>query len=214
MIPERSVTLAVAPGVSLDARLALPPDPAGGVAICHPHPLHGGDMENPVVIRAAEVCQDAGLATLRFNFRGVGGSTGAHDEGRGEQDDLGAAMDHLAGLLPAGSPVAVAGYSFGAAVAGRVALRRAVAGAALIAPALALRALTDLGDLSRFEGPLLIVAGTSDQYCPTDALERLGRTATRATVRTVSGADHFFFGKLFPLGKIVGEWARAVARRA
>src|SRR5215207_9182793 len=121
MISERSVTVAVAPGVTLDARLALPPDPAGGVAICHPHPLHGGDMENPVVIRAAEVCQEAGLATIRFNFRGVGASTGAYDEGRGEQDDLGAALDHLAGLLPAGSPIAVAGYSFGAAVAGRVA---------------------------------------------------------------------------------------------
>ena len=214
MIPERSVTLDVSPGVTLDARLALPAGATGGVALCHPHPLYGGDMENPVVIRAAEVCQAAGLATLRFDFRGVGASTGTHDEGRGEQDDLRAALDELTILLPPGSPVAVAGYSFGAAVAGRVALRRPVAGAALIAPALAMPALADLGDLSRLEGPVLIVAGTADQYCPGDALERLRSTVPRAIVRTVADADHFFFGKLFPLGEIVGEWARAVASRA
>lgn len=211
MIPERPVALAVAPGITLDGRLGLPDRVLGGVALCHPHPLYGGDMENPVVIRAAEVCRDAGLATLRFNFRGVGSSTGTHDEGRGEQDDLEAAVDHLAKTLPAGARVAVAGYSFGAAVAGRVTLRRPVAGAALIAPALAMAALADLGDLARFEGPLLIVAGTADTYCPTDALERLGAAAPRATVRTVAGADHFFFGKLFPLGEIVGAWAREIA---
>ena len=211
MISERSVALTVAPGVTLDGRLALPDHVVGGVALCHPHPLHGGDMENPVVIRAAEVCQDAGLATLRFNFRGVGSSTGTHDAGEGERDDLEAALDHLAKALPAGARLAVAGYSFGAAVAGRVALRRTVAGAALIAPALAMPSLADLGDLARFEGALLIVAGTADPYCPTDALERLGAAAPRATVRTVAGADHFFFGKLFPLGEIVGAWAREVA---
>ena len=210
MIPERSVSLSVAPGVTIDARIALPPGASGGVALCHPHPLYGGDMENPVVVRAAEVCGEAGLATLRFNFRGVGASTGAYDEGRGEQDDLGAALDHLAGALPAGAPLGAAGYSFGAAVAARVAIRRPLAGVALIAPALAMPALADLGDLAKVEGQVLIVAGTADQYCPLDALERLGRAVPRATVRTVDGADHFFFGKLFPLGEIVGAWARAI----
>ncbi len=212
MIPERSVSLSVAPGVTVEARAAVPPGAAaGGVALCHPHPLYGGDMENPVVIRAAEVCREAGLATLRFNFRGVGASTGAHDEGRGEQDDLRAALDHLAGLLPPGAALAAAGYSFGAAVAARVAIRRSLAGAALIAPALAMPALADLGDLAKVPGAVLIVAGTADQYCPLDALERLARAVPRAIVRTVEGADHFFFGKLFPLGEIVGAWARAIA---
>src|SRR5687768_12449681 len=157
MIPEGSVKLSVG-AVTLEGRVAVPATVKGGVALCHPHPLYGGDMENPVVIRAAEVCQAAGLATLRFDFRGVGASTGMHDEGRGEQRDLEAALDHLAAVLPPGAPVAAVGYSFGAAVTGRVALRRPVAGAALIAPALAMPALADLGDLSRFEGPLLIVA--------------------------------------------------------
>jgi alpha/beta superfamily hydrolase len=211
MINERPVPLSVAPGVELDARLAVPPGATGGVALCHPHPLYGGDMENPVVIRAAEVCQEAGLATLRFNFRGVGASTGTHDEGRAEQDDLRAALDHITGVLPPGGTLAAVGYSFGAAIAGRVAMRRPLAGVALIAPALAMPALADLGDLAGVKGHVLIVAGTADTYCPLDALERLGRAVPRATVRTVDGADHFFFGKLFPLGEIVGAWARAVA---
>ena len=58
--------------MSLEALLALPPSPPAGVVICHPHPLYGGDMENPVVVRVQEVCAALGLATLRFNFRGVG----------------------------------------------------------------------------------------------------------------------------------------------
>ncbi|HYE93622.1 MAG TPA: alpha/beta family hydrolase [Terriglobales bacterium] len=210
MIPEQPVRLSAAPGVTLDARVALPPGAVAGVALCHPHPLYGGDMENPVVVRAAEVVRETGLATLRFDFRGVGASTGTHADGKGEQDDLMAAVDHLAGVLGAGARVAVCGYSFGAAVAGRVALRRPVAGVALIAPALAMAPLADLADLARFDGPVLLVAGTADTYCPVDALEALGRAIPRATVRTVAGADHFFFGKLFPLGELIAAWAREV----
>ena len=167
-------------------------------------------MDNPVVIRAAEVCAEAGLATLRFNFRGVGASTGTHDDGRGEQDDLRSALDHLAGVLPPGSRIAAAGYSFGSMVAARVAIAHPLAGLALIAPPLAMRPLTDVDVLAKLEAPLLVVVGTDDQYCPPDALERLRRALPRAIVRTVAGANHFFFGKLFPLGEIVETWARAV----
>ena len=211
MISEQRVTLRVAPGIEIDGRLAVPGKARGGVALCHPHPLYGGDMENPVVIRAAEVCAEAALATLRFDFRGVGASTGAHDEGRGEQDDLGAALDHLATTLPPAAPLGVVGYSFGAAVAARLAMRRPLAGVALIAPALAMPALADLDGLAAVSGHVLIVAGTTDSYCPKDALERLARAVPRATVRTVEGADHFFFGKLFPMGEILSGWAQAIA---
>jgi uncharacterized protein len=211
MISEAPVRIPAADGVVLDGRVTVPIGARTGVVLCHPHPLYGGDMDNPVVVRAAEVCRDVGLATLRFDFRGVGASTGTFDEGRGEQDDLIAALDRLAAMLPADAAVAAVGYSFGAAVAARAAMRRAMAGVALIAPALAMPALASLGDLATVAGPLLIVAGTADPYCPLDALERLARSLPQATVRTVDGADHFFLGKLFPLGEIVRAWARAVA---
>jgi alpha/beta superfamily hydrolase len=211
MIVEQPVTLPVASGIQLDGRLAVPPDASRGVALCHPHPLYGGDMENPVVVRAAEVCRDAGLATLRFDFRGVGASTGQHDEGRGEVEDLAAALDHLTRVLPAGRTVAALGYSFGATIAARMATRRQLAGVALVAPPLAMKALADLDGLADVTGPMLIVAGTADGYCPPEALERLARSVPRATVRTIEGADHFFFGKLFPLGEAVAAWAREVA---
>jgi uncharacterized protein len=214
MISEAVLRVPVAGGVVLDGRAAVPAGAKTGVVVCHPHPLYGGDMENPVVIRAAEVCGEAGLATLRFDFRGVGASTGAFDEGRGEQDDLGAALDHLASLLPPGAAVAAAGYSFGAAVAARIAMRRSIAGLALIAPPLAMPALANLGELAGFTHPLLVVAGTMDQYCPLDALKGLATSIPQATIHTVDGADHFFFGKLFPLGEIVRAWARTIAGQA
>ena len=87
MIPEQPLSLAVGADLSLEALLAIPDAPSAGVVICHPHPLYGGDMDNPVVVRVQEVCADLGVATLRFNFRGVGGSGGAHGDGVGEQDD-------------------------------------------------------------------------------------------------------------------------------
>jgi uncharacterized protein len=195
MISEATVRLAVAEGVVLDVRAARPSGAKTGVVLCHPHPLYGGDMDNPVVVRAAEVCRDVGLATLRFDFRGVGASTGEFDEGRGEQDDLVAAVDHLAALLGEPAPVAVAGL-------------------ALIAPPLSMPALASLGELTAFARPLLVVAGTADPYCPPDALEGLATSLPRAAVRTVEGADHFFFGKLFPLGEIVRAWAQTVTEQA
>ena len=84
MIAETSDILTTSDGITLEARVAAPPSPRAGMAVCHPHPLYGGDMDNPVVVRLAEVGHDLGLATVRFNFRGVGDSTGTHD-----QDDAG-----------------------------------------------------------------------------------------------------------------------------
>ena len=92
-----------APHGRLEAILKEPRGAARGVAlVLHPHPLHGGTMHNKVVFRAARALNDAGLVTLRVNFRGVGHSTGAHDHARGgEQEDARAALEHLAGAYPA-----------------------------------------------------------------------------------------------------------------
>src|SRR5437867_4055484 len=96
---ERAVFVEVPGGPRLEARLAVPAEPTGGLVVAHPHPLYGGDMENPVVVRTVDVSQTGGLASLRFNFRGVGASNGTHDGGKGEQDDAAAALEMLAAAL-------------------------------------------------------------------------------------------------------------------
>ena len=100
------------------AGLAAPSAPTGGVALCHPHPLYGGDMDNPVVVRAAEVCRDAGLATLRFNLRGgvIGYSFGAWVAGR-----VGCAQDWVSvgTLYPLGEAVAAWTHAFSEASPGK-----------------------------------------------------------------------------------------------
>jgi alpha/beta superfamily hydrolase len=209
MIPEQPVSVAVSADLSLEAFLAVPASPAGGVVICHPHPLYGGDMENPVVVRVQEVCATAGLATLRFNFRGVGASGGAHGGGVGEQEDAAAALDVMAKAIDGGT-LAIAGYSFGSRIAALVAGRDGrIGGIALIAPPLA---MSDFGFLEDMRVPTLMVAGTRDQYCPPDDFARF--TTARPWIKTIpiEGADHFFFGKLFPLGEAVSQWAQQLPR--
>jgi alpha/beta superfamily hydrolase len=205
MIPEQPITLAVRADLSLEARLASPDSPSAGVVICHPHPLYGGDMDNPVVVRAQEVCAGLGFATLRFNFRGVGASGGDHSGGVGEQEDAKAALDALAKVV-GGAPLALAGYSFGARIAALVASQDPrIAGLALIAPPLA---MYDFGCLEGTRVPTLMVAGTVDPYCPPVELARLAERFPWATAVGIEGADHFFFGKLFPLGQAIEDWAR------
>src|SRR5918998_3754438 len=89
--------------------------PKGVALVLHPHPLGGGTMHNKVVFRAAAALNDAGLTVLRINFRGVGQSTGEHDEGRGELEDVRAGLDYLAEHY-AGLALTLAGFSFGARV--------------------------------------------------------------------------------------------------
>lgn len=207
MIDERPITVRAGAG-TLEARLAVPAGARLGVVITHPHPLYGGDMDSPVVARMVEVCAGRGLATLRFNFRGVGASTGHHDEGRGERDDVRACLAHLTATLGGGPPrLALAGYSFGAAVVAAVAATEPVAGLALVAPPLR---VTEVRLPAGLTGPVLVVVGAEDQYCPPAALERLGASVPAATVVVIEGADHFFFGSLAPLGQALGTWADAL----
>ncbi len=206
MSEEEAVAVPVPGGPALEGRLGLVSPSRGGFVVCHPHPLYGGDMDNPVVVRAAEVCREAGYATLRFNFRGVGASAGVHDKGEGEQQDIRAAATALASRLSAGGPVGVIGYSFGAWTAAR-AMRPGDAALGLIAPPLG---MFDFDGLRTDGGRLLLVAGTRDSYCPVDALHRLAE-ATGAEERIIEGADHFFFGKLYPLGQAIGAWLAGAA---
>src|SRR5438132_10175299 len=100
------------------------PQPKAAAIVCHPHPLHGGTMHNHVTYRLAQAWRDAQVACLRFNFRGVGRSTGNHDEGKGEVDDAKAALDWLAAETP-GVPLYASGFSFGSRAALTLGLRDA-----------------------------------------------------------------------------------------
>lgn len=198
-------------GPRLEGLLGLAPEGRGGLVICHPHPLYGGDMDNPVVVRAAEVAREAGISTLRFNFRGVGGSGGSYDEGRGEQEDVTAALALLRTCLPPGRPLGLAGYSFGAWVAALVAARgnTDLAALGLIAPPLR------MFDWRAPDGAgleMLVVAGTRDPYCAVSDVEEFRGRLPGAHVALIEGADHFFFGKLYPLGAAVRTWVGRWAR--
>jgi alpha/beta superfamily hydrolase len=207
---EDTVTVEAAPGVSLQGRLASVPGARGGLVLCHPHPLYGGDMDNPVVVRAAEVAREIGVSTLRISFRGVGGSSGTHDRGEGEQEDVLAALAFLGQRLGPGQPLGLAGYSFGAWVSARAAERDPhLTGLCLIAPPLAMVAV-EPPDPRRLR--LLVVAGTGDEYCPAAQLDAFAARLPPGTVARIDGANHFFFGKLYPMGEAVRDWVRAWAR--
>jgi len=210
MIPEQSVTIPVAPELTLEGALVLPASATVGVVLCHPHPLYGGDMDNHVVGAAAEACQARGLATLRFNFRGVGGSRGAWDEGRGEQDDVRQALAFLAQRLAPSARLALAGYSFGASMSARVAASgQRLAGLSLIAPPLAAPGWKNPSTL-QVEGPILLIAGRDDHYCPPDALTALARHLPNTTATFLDDTDHFFSTALRPLGAAISTWAQSI----
>jgi len=212
MIPEQPVTIPAGPGPSLQAALGVPAGARVGVVICHPHPRYGGDMDSPVVVTAASACARHGVATLRFNFRGVGASSGAWDEGRGERDDVRAALACLRDRLDAPASVALAGYSFGAAMAAAVATGgERLAGLALIAPPLATPTWPGPGSPD-VAGPLLVVAGSEDGYCSRQGLSSLAASWPTATVTVIDGADHFFFTALAELDVALAGWAARLAR--
>ncbi|HEY3065888.1 MAG TPA: alpha/beta family hydrolase [Methylomirabilota bacterium] len=190
-------------GETLEGEVALPPRAAVGLVVCHPHPLYGGDMDSHVVRCVADVAVASGLASLRFNFRGVGGSTGKHGGGIPEERDVEAALVYLGTLLAPPAALALAGYSFGAAVAARVAARRDdLCGIALIAPPLAAAPWA----FPAPRAPLLLVAGARDPYCPTDALTVVRTHAPEAVIRVIEDADHFFARSLPALAAMLAPW--------
>jgi len=166
-----------------------PGDGSKGVVLTHPHSQMGGSMENNVVEALVSAFHDRGYATLRFNFRGVGGSEGRFDDGKGEQDDVRGAIAFLQekGL----DDITLAGYSFGAWV-----ISRAVAGYEDLSDIILVSPPVDFVpfDFSHLTGRCgLIICGDRDQFCPLPSLEKtVGPLGCRLEV--VRGADHFYFG--------------------
>lgn len=174
--------------------------------VCHPHPLFGGTMHNKVVYHAAKALHSRGIPVLRFNFRGAGLSEGAHDEGRGEQDDVRAAIDYLAREFP-GRPILLAGFSFGAWVGLRVGCEDArvkeLIGLGLPANG------SDLSYLRAYAKPKLIIQGGNDQFgsrANVEALFAVMPEPKRLVI--VEGADHFFAGKLDQVGAAINVWLK------
>ncbi len=192
---ESKLTLKTSDGVALAARLHAG-DPSSGAVICHPHPLYGGDMHNNVVLAARDALADLGLTTLRFDFRGAGGSEGAHDGGRGEQLDVAAAWAALARRAEPRPGVHLVAYSFGAWVAARALARSDLElspeTVTLISPPCSFPTL-DFGGVPLPEVPTRIVVGDADQFCSLDDLDDwLG--GAQVTRRLLAGVDHFYWG--------------------
>ncbi|MBI4800359.1 MAG: alpha/beta hydrolase [Desulfarculus sp.] len=194
----------VNPGVTLEAALSLPTEPAKAAAlILHPHPLYGGSMDNNVVQALEQAALAAGWAALKFNFRGVWPSTGQHDHGQGEQQDVIAAAAWLRDRL--GLPLGLLGYSFGTLVGSATAPRLgAIAAGAWIAPALV---LGPLAPWPPHAGPLLLVAGDRDPYTRLEGLEAYAQgLGTRGRLVTLPEADHFLGGRESVLIQEVSAW--------
>ena len=203
---------------AIEVASAFPPDARAIAVIAHPHPLFGGTMDNKVVTTLARAFVETGHATFRFNFRGVGASEGAHDEGRGETDDMVAVIRQA---HAAAGPLAVklAGFSFGGAVAVRASARADFAQLVLVAPAFrrltseGLGAAPDPNDAKL--GPpgrhgtanTLVVHGDLDETVPlADSIA--WATPREVAVVVVPGGEHFFHRKLHILREIVSRWVR------
>jgi hypothetical protein len=181
------------PAGSLESLLRLPPHPAGAAVVAHPHPRFGGTMHTKVVHRAAKLLADRfHLASLRFNFRGVGASEGCYDDGRGETDDVVSAVRFARERHPDG-PLVLAGFSFGSLCAARAATTVSPDVLLLIGVPLDRWAEEEARAL---EGRnVLWVQGEADQFGSGHlALETAARHGFRAAV--VPGSDHFFTGHL------------------
>ena len=191
-------------GIELEAVLR-PGDPARAGVVCHPHTLYGGNMHNNVVEAAVEALALAGWTALRFNFRGAGRSGGRFEDGRGEKEDLAAALSFL---IDRGAvrPLVV-GYSFGAwvaAMAWPVLQNLAARPLVLIAPP---AAFMSFDGMPRDAEIGLMICGEHDDVGPPHLAEELGSQMSHPVKpEVIRGADHFFGGRETALTERIGEY--------
>lgn len=176
--------------------------------VCHPHPLFGGTMHNKVVYQVARTLDRIGVPSLRFNFRGVGLSVGIHDRGHGEQDDVRAALNYMAGEFPE-TPIVIAGFSFGCWVGLRVGSEDSrVTELVGVGPPVG---NSNFSYLTKTDKPRIFILGEKDQYGSPAQLEELIATfpaATQGVTQSVivPGADHFFVGQLNEVDGALTSW--------
>jgi hypothetical protein len=197
-------------GCSLEGELRAPDgEPRGTAVIAHPHPLHGGSKDHPLLWNIRNDLASRGLVVLSFNFRGVMGSSGEHGGGVDEVHDLRAAIGRVG--EEADGPTAVAGWSFGGSVALREAMDDDRVGAlALVGfpvnDPLGLPPPPDREALARFDRAVLFLSGEADQFSPVPDLRRLARRLPRGEVEVIPDTDHFFWKREREAAKLIGEF--------
>lgn len=194
-IPRSQKLLLQGPVGKLESILDVPGDAeiVGAAVVCHPHPQHGGTMHNKVAHTLARAFVRSGFETLRFNFRGTEASEGQYDDGIGELDDAIAALDWMRERRPAG-PLWLAGFSFGAAIAIRAAVKVEVNGLVSVAPAVS-RFANDIADQP--DCPWLVVQGDEDELVDIEeTLAWLNALEPGPELLVLAGAEHFFHGRL------------------
>ncbi|MBD3671497.1 MAG: alpha/beta fold hydrolase [Gammaproteobacteria bacterium] len=199
----------------VEAQLSYPKGFSAGdriSVVCHPHPLYGGSMGNKVVHMVAAAFKELGVATLRFNFRGVGDSEGQYDEGRGESDDLIRIAEQVRERHP-GSPLWLAGFSFGAYVALRACGDVVPERLLLVAPPVS---LYDFSVLPPIEVPAMVIQGGQDEVIDPAAVEQwLASLSSPPEFHRLDEADHFFHGQLIRLREtIVEHWGQSLSQRS
>ncbi len=203
--PPAAERLSIAgPGGVLEAVLEDPgaPNPSYAV-VCHPHPLMGGTMDNKVVTTVARALQALGLPTLRFNFRGVGGSEGTYDQGEGETADADAIASWGAARWSTRTLV-LAGFSFGSYIAWRLAQRRPAARLISIAPPVG---RFDFSENAMPAIPWLIVQGDADEVVDPQAVISWAKGIdVQPRLVVLPGVGHFFHGRLQELRDAVTDF--------
>lgn len=206
---SQKVSLA-GPAGRLEAIVETPADVAvvGAIVVCHPHPQHGGTMHNKVAHTLARAFVRMGFAALRFNFRGTGTSEGKFDEGVGEIEDAKAAQTWMRVEYGDG-PLWLGGFSFGAAVAVKVAFESPPNGLISIAPAVGQFA-HEIGEQP--DCPWLIVQGDQDELVDiADTIEWVNSMRPGPELLVMTGAEHFFHGRLVELREAVTEFVQKKA---
>lgn len=204
--------LHTADGNTLEAEWVAPSGSLATVVLCHPHPQYGGTMRSIVISALFDALPQFGVACLRFNFRGVEGSSGEYSEGRDEPLDVAAALDAAADAQ-AGGPLVLAGWSFGADMALTIADDR-LAGWVGIAPPLRFRPSTDYDRVGQDARPKLLELAANDEFrTPSEIqVEISGWSNTR--VEMIAGASHFFVGRTNRVVELTAEFVRSLSRKA
>lgn len=194
--------------------------PIAAAVVCHPHPQHGGTLHTKAVFRAAQALSETGIRALRFNFRGVGTSTGEYGDGVGEEDDLRTALEWLAADSPQ-LPLIAGGFSFGSIVSLKATLHddRIVAAFGLGIPV----SMYDFAFLAEAKKPVLIVQGEEDEFGSGPAVAAaLADMGSHIHLVRIPGTDHYFNGRFDELraairsffGEGVGAAAIAPSQRS